>query len=82
MAGVLAYCDMATLYLRNVPDDVMRRLKRLAARERMSVSAAALRELEDATRWVDVPELFEDLPDVPVPTSEILAALDEGRSSR
>ena len=35
MAGVLAYCDMATLYLRNVPDDVMRRLKRLAARERM-----------------------------------------------
>jgi len=73
---------MATLYLRNVPDDVMRRLKRLAARERMSVSAAALRELEDATRWVDVPELFEDLPDVPVPTSEILAALDEGRSSR
>lgn len=73
---------MATLYLRNVPDDVVRRLRVLAARDRMSVSAAALRELDEATRWVDIPELFEDLPNLPVPTSEILAALDEGRSTR
>ncbi len=73
---------MATLYLRNVPDDVVRRLRVLAARNRMSVSAAALRELDEATRWVDIPELFEDLPNLEVPTSEILDALDEGRSTR
>ena len=73
---------MATLYLRNVPDDVMRRLKRLAARERMSVSAAAVRQLDEATGWVDHPELFGDLPDLEVPTEEILAALDDGRSAR
>lgn len=73
---------MAVLYLRNVSDDLMRRLKLLAAREQMSVSAAALRELDEATRWVDVPELFADLPDLQVPTAEILAALDEGRAAR
>ena len=78
---VLALCDMATLYLRNVPDDVVRRLKILAARDRMSVSATALRELDEATRRVDIPELFEDLPDLQVPTAEILAVLDEGRST-
>ena len=78
---VLALCDMATLYLRNVPDDVVRRLKILAARDRMSVSAAALRELDEATRRVDIPELFKDLPDLQVPTAEILAVLDEGRST-
>ncbi|MXW94237.1 MAG: antitoxin [Acidimicrobiaceae bacterium] len=73
---------MAVLYLRNVSDDLMRRLKLLASREQTSVSAAALRELDEATRWVDVPDLFENLPDVQVPTAEILAALDEGRSTR
>ncbi len=73
---------MAVLYLRNVSDDLMRRLRLLASREQMSVSAAALRELEEATRWVDIPELFEDLPDMRVPTAEILAVLDEGRSAR
>lgn len=75
-------CDMAVLYLRNVSDDLMRRLRLLASREQMSVSAAALRELEEATRWVDIPELFEALPDMRVPTAEILAVLDEGRSAR
>jgi len=73
---------MAVLYLRNVSDDLMRRLRLLASREQMSVSAAALRELEEATRWVDIPELFEALPDMRVPTAEVLAVLDEGRSAR
>lgn len=75
-------CDMAVLYLRNVSDDLMRRLRLLASREQMSVPAAALRELEEATRWVDIPELFEALPDMRVPTAEVLAVLDEGRSAR
>ena len=73
---------MATLYLRNVPDDVMRRLKLLADRRRTSVSSTAINELDEGTRWIDVPELFENLPDLPVPADEILDALDEGRSAR
>ena len=82
MPLLLALCDMATLYLRNVPDDVMRRLKLLADRRRTSVSAAAVNELDEGTRWVDVAELFEDLPDLPVGADEILEGLDEGRSAR
>lgn len=36
---------MKTLYLRNVPDEVVRRLQRLAEIEKVSVSAVAVREL-------------------------------------
>jgi plasmid stability protein len=39
---------MRTIHLRNVPDEVVERLERLAARDRMSVAAVALRELEEA----------------------------------
>ena len=41
---------MKTLYLRNVPDELGERLASLAAREGMSVSAFALRELGEAAR--------------------------------
>ena len=47
---VLALCNMKTLYLRNVPDDVVERLERLAARDAMSVNAVAVRELAEASR--------------------------------
>ena len=36
---MLASCDMKTLYLRNVPDEVVERLERLAARDATSVGA-------------------------------------------
>jgi len=36
---------MKTLYLRNVPDEVVRRLQRLAGFENVSVGAVAVREL-------------------------------------
>ena len=39
---LLASCDMRTLYLRNVPDDVSERLATLAAREGLSVSSFAV----------------------------------------
>jgi plasmid stability protein len=39
---------MKTLYLRNVPDDVSAALEELAAKESMSVSALAVRELKAA----------------------------------
>jgi len=47
---------MRTLYLRNVPDDVVERLERLAARDATSVSAVAIRELAEVSRcWQRCP---------------------------
>ncbi len=46
---------MKTLYLRNVPDDVVERLERLAARDATSVSAVAVRELAAVSRRADNP---------------------------
>ena len=73
---------MATLYLRNVPDDVIERLRRLAERGSTSVSAVAVRELSEATRDVDNPALLAALPDLGVPTSVVVGALDAERAAR
>ena len=73
---------MATLYLRNVPDDVIERLRRLAEHESTSVSAVAVRELSEATRDVDNPALLAALPDLGVPTSVVVDALDAERAAR
>jgi hypothetical protein len=70
---------MKTLYLRNVPDDVSERLERLAAREGLSVSALAIRELAAASRRVDNAQLLADLPDLGVAPDEIVASLDDAR---
>ncbi len=79
---MLAFCNMKTLYLRNVPDDVVDRLKLLAAREGLSVSSMAVRELAASTRRVLNPVLLGDLPDLDIGAGEVLAALDEGRRDR
>jgi len=73
---------MKVLYLRNVPDDVVERLQRLAARESMSVGALAVRELAEASRRADNAALLGALPDLGVGIDTILSALDEGRSGR
>lgn len=73
---------MSTLYLRNVPDDVVDRLRRPAERESLSVTAVAVRELAEATRDVDDAALLATLPDLQVPTATIVAALDAERSPR
>jgi plasmid stability protein len=73
---------MATLYLRNVPADVSRRLAALAAREGVSVSSFALRELAQSARRADNPALLGDLPDLGVSASDIVAGLDAGRFGR
>lgn len=78
----LALCDMKTLYLRNVPDEVGRRLEVLASREGMSVSAFALRELAEVARRADNPALLGDLPDLAVSAEEIVAGLEAGRAAR
>ena len=73
---------MGTLYLRNVPDDVVERLSRLAARDGTSVAAVAVRELADVSRRVDNASLLDDLPDLGVATQELLEDLDATRALR
>lgn len=73
---------MGTVYLRNVPDDVVERLERLAARERVSVNTYAMRELAEASRRADNADLLGALPDLNVDTEDIVSAVNEGRDSR
>ena len=73
---------MKTLYLRNVPEDVVDRLKLLAEREGLSVSSMAVRELAASTRRALNPALLGDLPDLGIEADEVLAVLDEGRRDR
>lgn len=76
---LLALCDMRTIYLRNVPDEVVERLERLAARDRMSVAAVAVRELEESSRRVDNPVLLGSLADLGIDPVSVVADLDAGR---
>ena len=73
---------MKTLYLRNVPDEVAERIKALADREGMSVSAFALRELALISRRADNAVILAGLPDSGVSRAAILSALKEGRARR
>lgn len=73
---------MRTLYLRNVPDEVIERLERLAARDATSVSAVAVRELAEVSRRADNPALLGILPDLGVDASTILEDVDAGRADR
>ena len=79
---MLALCDMRTIYLRNVPDEVVERLERLAARDRMSVAAVAVRELEEVSRRVDNPVLLRALPDLDIDLISVVADVDAGRAER
>ena len=80
--SLLALCDMKTLYLRNVPDEVSERLASLAAREGLSVSSFALRELSQAARRADNPALLGELPDLDVSAKDVVADLEAGRSGQ
>jgi len=80
--SALAFCDMKTLYLRNVPDDVSERLASLAAREGLSVSSFALRELTESSRRADNAALLGELADLDVPVADVIAGLEAGRSAR
>lgn len=73
---------MRTLYLRNVPDDVVERLERLAARDGSSVGAVAVRELAEASRRADNPALLGALPDLGVSMESIVEDLDADRRGR
>jgi hypothetical protein len=73
---------MRTLYLRNVPDDVVERLERLASNEGVSVNAVAVRELAEVSRRADNPALLGALPDLGIDTDAIVANLESGRPAR
>lgn len=73
---------MGTLYLRNVPDEVVGRLQRLADRDGTSVGAVAVRELADVSRRADNSALLGVLPDLDVPTADLLTDLDAARAGR
>jgi hypothetical protein len=79
---MLAWCNMRTLYLRNVPEEVVERLERLAARDATSVGAVAVRELSEVSRRADNPALLGTLPDLDVETATILADVDAERADR
>lgn len=73
---------MKTLYLRNVPDDVVERLERLAALDATSVAAVAVRELAEVSRRADNPALLGALPDTGADITTIVADLDADRTAR
>ncbi|TWP35576.1 antitoxin [Leekyejoonella antrihumi] len=70
---------MKTLYLRNVPDDVVRRLQRLADHDGTSVSAVAVRELAAASRRADNSALMGELPDLGVDVPTIVEGVERER---
>ena len=72
---------MKTLYLRNVPDDVIERLERLAARDSTSVSAVAIRELTEVSRRADNPALLGILPDRGIDAADIVAGVEADRDA-
>ncbi len=73
---------MRTLYLRNVPDDVVERLERLAARDATSVAAVAVRELAEVSRRADNPALLGALPDRGIDAAALVADLAAERAGR
>ncbi len=70
---------MKTLYLRNVPDEVVQNLERLAARAGISVSAAAIRELGTLASRANNPEIVAGLPNLEIDVSTLVEALRAGR---
>lgn len=73
---------MRTLSLRNVPDDVVERLERLAARDATSVGAVAVRELAEVSCRADNPALLGALPDLGVDVVTIVSDVEAGRADR
>jgi plasmid stability protein len=73
---------MKTLYLRNVPDEVIERLGRLAARDGMSVAAIAVRELTEASRRADNAALLGALPDFGIEAASVVTDLEAERTGR
>lgn len=76
---LLASCNMKTLYLRNVPDDLAQSLEELARRDSMSLNAVALRELRQAVAFRRNADLLWAQPTTDVTVADIVAAVRTGR---
>ena len=70
---------MRTLYLRNVPDEVVADLETLAAQQSISVGALAVRELAEAVRFRKNAALLDALPLTPVAMQDLVDAVREAR---
>ena len=77
---------MSTLYVRNLPDDVMAALQELAKREGVSVNTLAIRELSQVARSASNAAILDDLhrrlPKLDITVDDILQALHQGRETR
>lgn len=71
---------MASLELRNLPDEVYERLVFLARREGLSISAFAVRELAVVARRAPNPSRLDDLPDLGIDPASVVSALEAGRA--
>lgn len=71
---------MRTLYLRNVPDDVVARLEILAARDATSVAAVAVRELAEVSRRADNPALLGSLAHLGISAEDLVNDVAMSRS--
>ncbi len=76
---MLALCNMKTLYLRNVPEDVVAALEDLATQESMSTSALAVRELAAAVAFRRNVDIIWAAPDLNVSLGDIVDAVRSGR---
>lgn len=70
---MLALCNMRTIYVRNVPDEVVAQLEVLAARAKVSVNTLVLWELEAAAQRAANAELLANLPDLCVGPTDLSA---------
>ncbi len=77
-----ARLDSGTLYLRGVPDEVVRRLERLAVRDGVPVEVVAVRELAEASRRADNPLRLGSLPDLGVSAAALVRDLEAGRAGK
>ena len=73
---------MRTLYVRNVPDEVVEGLEKLAEQAGMSVSTFVARELGEIARRSRNAEILAALPTFDITREEILEAIHEGREER
>ena len=68
--------------MRNIPDEVVERLERLAKRDSTSVEAVAVRELAEVSRRADNPALLGVLPDLDIDVATVVDDLDRDRATR
>jgi hypothetical protein len=71
-----------TLYIRNVPHDVVARLQEMAEAEGLSVNALAVRELTDSARRSQNARLLADLPTLALDIDEVIADIHADRPER